>query len=228
MQARAIVDAMLDLDPPQTGRQLFTEDFDASPPPPEPEVIEPTFSAAEIDAARRDGYEAGHAAALAETAVADRAAIRDSVAEIRTQMENARESATHVAVHCAESVAHVLFDSLRVALPALTAKYGEAELAAVIRVLAPALAQEPAITVRVHPAHSAALGREFERLDGELAKRCHVVGVATMAQGDVQVTWRNGSATREIATLWQDVAEALGATGLIKECPDIKEEMHVA
>jgi flagellar assembly protein FliH len=229
MERYAIADAMLDLDVPPTGERLFGEDFDsAPPPPPEPEVIEPTFSAAELEAARDEGFESGRAAALAEAAAADHAAIREAVARIAEHLHDARDAAADVATRCAEAVARVLLDSLSVALPALCARHGDAELAAVMATLLPALAQEPAITVRVHPHHAAALGHEIERLDPDVAARCRVVGAAAMAPGDLQVAWRNGNATREVSKLWDQVAEALGATGLLDAEAAVQEEASIA
>ncbi|HEY1935936.1 MAG TPA: hypothetical protein VGG99_28350 [Acetobacteraceae bacterium] len=227
-ERHAIVDAMLDLDLPATGEHVFGEDFDAAPPPPEPEVIEPTFSAAEVEAARTEAFESGRAAALAEAAAADHATIRELVTRIAEHLRDARDAASDVATRCAEAVARVLLDSLSVALPALCARHGDAELAAVMATLLPALAQEPAITVRVHPHHAAALGHEIERLDPDVATRCRVIGAAAMSPGDLQVAWRNGNATREVAKLWEQVAEALGATGLLDAEAAVQEEANIA
>lgn len=227
IERQAIVDAMLDLDLPPAGEHMFGEDFDTPPPPPEPEIIEPTFSAAELDAARSEAFESGRAAALAEAAAADHAAIRDSIARIADHLRDAREAAAVTATHCAEAVTRILLDSLRVVLPALCANHGDAELAAVMATLLPALAQEPAITVRVHPHHATALGREIERLDPDVASHCRIVGAAAMPRGDVHVAWRNGSAARDVAKLWDQVAEALGATGLLDAEAEIKEEPEI-
>ena len=227
----AIGDALLDLDIPASGRSLFAEDFDLAPAtdmPPEPEVIEPTFSAAELEAARNHARHAGHAAAVAELAAADHAVIRRTVTEIAAQLANAREAAADVATRSAEAIAALLLDSLALALPALCAGYGDAELAAVIGAVLPALTQEPAITVRLHPRHEAMVTREVERLDPDLAGRTRIVPLATMAPGDVRVVWRNGSATRDTAALWARVSEALGVVGLLQPQTALAKETELA
>lgn len=224
-----IADALLDLDAPAAGEQVFVEDFDSPPPlPPEPEVIEPTFSAAELDAARNAGFHAGRAAALAEAAAADHAAIRQSVETIAGRLASARDAGSQIATQSAEAMARLLLDSFALALPALCANHGDAELSAAIAALLPALAQEPAITVRVHPRHAAALSREIERLDPDAAARCRIIGSAAMAPGDLRVAWRNGGATRDVAAVWAQVMQVLGATGLSGPAVTTAQEVEVA
>ena len=213
-----IADTILDFDVPPTGGRLFAEDFDLPPvpdAPPEPEVIEPTFSATELEVVRTETWQAARADTLSEAAAADHAVIRQTVAAISAQLVTAREAANQVATQSAEAIARLLLDGLALALPALCARYGDGEVAAVIGAVLPALAQEPAITVRVNPLHALAVKRDIERLDPDLASRTRIAPVEDMAPGDVRVVWRNGSATRDTAALWDQVAEALGTVGLL-------------
>lgn len=188
---------------------LFGEDFDLAAAVPDPEVIEPTFSIGELTEAReaawRDGHTAGLEAAAAETA----ASIRETIELMAAQLIEERDAAAQRAERQAETIAHLLLDSLSAAFPQLCADHGAAEVRAIIRIVLPALTQEPAITIRAHPQTGAAVAEEIARADRELAARVRMIECDAMTPGDVRVTWHNGAAMRDAAALWSDVAEAV-------------------
>ena len=64
---------------------LFAEDFDLPEVAPEPEVIEPVFSAGELTAAREAAWRDGHDAGLQDAATSDAAATRQAIAAIAEQ-----------------------------------------------------------------------------------------------------------------------------------------------
>jgi flagellar biosynthesis/type III secretory pathway protein FliH len=220
------LEAILDFDLVVPGATLFAEDFDhplQPEPAPEPEVIEPSFNLAELEGAKSAAWQAGYDAAIEAATAADEAVARAAIAAIAAQLDAARDAASLLVEPCAEAIARLLLDSLRIALPALCAQHGEAELRAVIRVVLPALVQEPAITARVHPRLAATVAAELEHLDPELAPRIRIVTDATMRPGDARIHWRNGSATRDTAALWNQVAEALAPAGLLPAPTELRE-----
>ena len=213
----------------QSGKVLFAEDFDLPPEsdsPPEPEAIEPTFSAAELEAARAEAWKAGSDAATAAAAAADHAAMRDTVAAVARQLAAAHAELLDLAEQSATAVARLLLGSLGVVLPELAARYGEAELQAIIRIVLPGLFKEPAVTLRINPSHSATLTREIERLDPDLAERMQIVPTDSIPAGDARIAWRNGGATRDAAGLWEQVTEALALSGLSPAIAEPKEIEH--
>jgi flagellar biosynthesis/type III secretory pathway protein FliH len=117
----------------------------------------------------------------------------------------------------AASIARLLIDSLDATFPALCARYGEAEVRSLVRIIVPALTQEPCITVRAHPRTAEAVAEEIARLDPELSTRVQTVACDAMAPGDVRVIWRNGVATRDATALWEQV---VGVLAPIKEMTD--------
>jgi flagellar assembly protein FliH len=200
----------------KSGR-LFAEDFDLPrrAANPEPEVVNPTYSAAELAEARAEAWAAGHAAGTTE---ANRtiAAMTGSLLEaIAAALHDAKEAANAVAGRSVEAIARLLLDSLDKLFPALCERHGEAELCALVRSILPALAQEPAITVRLNPMHTPALMRELGRLDPDLVERVRLLPVEAIATGDVRVSWRDGSASRDNAALWQQVRAVLEPAGLL-------------
>lgn len=223
------MDAMPNFDRRPSGKVLFAEDFDqplSRGAAPEPEVIEPTFSAAELEAARAEAWQAGSDEAAVKAAAADHAAIRQAVAAIAAQLAAAHDACLEIAEQSAAMIARLLLHSLGAVLPQLAARYGEAELLAIIRIVTPGLFKEPAITVRAHPRHCAALIREIESLDPDLAARMQVIPTDAMPPGDLRVSWRNGGAIRDTAALWAQVSETLGLAGLAPEPFETRELEH--
>jgi flagellar biosynthesis/type III secretory pathway protein FliH len=223
------MDALLDLGRRPSGKVLFAEDFDLSPAhenPPEPEVIEPTFSAAELEAARAEAWQAGSDAASAAAAAADHAVIRQTIAAIAERLVAAHDELLELAEQSAATVARLLLGSLGVVLPELTARHGEAELQAIIRIVLPGLFKEPSVTLRINPQHCTTVAREIERLDPDLAARLQIVPTESMPAGDARIAWRNGGATRDAAALWEQVAATLALSGLSPSIAEPREIEH--
>jgi flagellar biosynthesis/type III secretory pathway protein FliH len=202
---------------------LFAEDFDKPQAAAEPAATEPVFSASDLDAAREAARLEGRAAGLQEAAASDVAATRKAVAAIAEQFAAEREVTAARAEMSAEAIARLLLDSLAATFPKLCARHGDAEVGAVVRVVLPALTQEPAITVRVHSRTAATVAREIALLDPDLAEHVQTVECDAMPPGDVRIAWRNGAAARDAAALWQQVAVVLLPAGLLRADATIKE-----
>ncbi len=202
---------------------LFAEDFDLPETAPAPKVIEPVFSAGELAAARESAWQEGREAGLSEAAAADAASTKEVMAQIAAQLRAESEAALIQAERQAESIARLLLGSLAATFPALSARHGDAEARAIVHSVLPALAQEPLITIRVHPDTAAVISREIGQLDPELRARIETVTAEAMQPGDVRITWRNGSAVRNVDALWQQVAEVLAPAGLLRADARVKE-----
>ena len=200
---------------PKVGK-LFAEDFDVPEAAPDPEVIEPVYSARELTAARDAAWRDGHEAGLQDAATSDNAATRQAIAAFAEQFTTECEAATARAEQSAEAIARLLLDSLAAIFPTLCVRYGDAEVRAIVRAVLPALTQEPTITVRTHPHTARALEQEIARLAPDLAAHVQAVDCDAMSPGDVRIAWHNGTATRDAAALWQQVAAVLAPAGLLR------------
>jgi len=201
---------------------LFAEDFDMSPAAHEPEIAEPVFSDADMSAAREAAWHEGHAAGLRQAADSQSAAISQAVSAIAEQLTANRDVALAMAEESAGAIARLLMESLATMFPVLSARHGDAEIRAVVHAVLPALMQEPAITVRVNPC--AAVGVEQEiALHPGLAARIRIDDCNKIAPGDVRIVWSNGSAARDTAALWRDVAAVLAPAGLLGADTALKE-----
>jgi flagellar biosynthesis/type III secretory pathway protein FliH len=205
------------------GVLLFDEDFDLPPPPPEPEVIEPLFTAAELLAARDEAARDSRDSALAEAEASMRAAVSRGLTDIAAQLTAARTEAASIAEQSAAAIARLLFDCFATAFPALSARHGAGELAAVLREILPALHREPKITIRINPHLIPAMTEEIHALDADLATRVRLIPTDAVAAGDARVVWENGAATRSADSLWQQIEGILAPAGLLNAKQTVKE-----
>lgn len=210
------------VDSPRLGA-LFAEDFDRPETAPQPEAVDPVFSANELAAEREVAWHAGHEAGLRDAVASDAAAARQALGAFAEQFAAACAAAAARAEESAEAIARLLLDGLAAAFPALCARYGDAEVRAIVRKVLPALTQEPTITVRAHPRTAKAAAQEIARLDPDLAARVQPVECDEMPPGDVRIAWRNGTAMRDAAALWQQVAAILAPAGLLRADAAIME-----
>jgi flagellar assembly protein FliH len=205
---------------------LFAEDFDLPEAAPEVAVIEPVFSAGEMAAAREAAWHDGHTAGLQEAMAGDATATRLAITAIAERFAAECADARASAERSAEAIARLLLDSLSAVFPTLCSRYGDEEVRAIVRTVVPALIQEPSITVRAHPRTAAAVTQETARLNAELAGRMQMIESDAMPPGDVRIAWRSGSATRDAAALWQEVAAVLAPAGLLRADTAIRETIN--
>jgi flagellar biosynthesis/type III secretory pathway protein FliH len=206
------------------GVLLFDEDFDVPATAPEPEVILPVFSAAELMAAREEAAQASRDIALAEADTTERAMAGRTLTRIATQIAESRLEAVSIAEQSAEAIARLLLDCFATAFPALSARHGSAELAAVLREILPALHREPQITVRISPHMIAAMTDEIRSLDADLLARVRLIPTDAVAPGDARITWENGAATRDASALWGQIENILAPAGLLNVKQTVKEK----
>jgi flagellar assembly protein FliH len=199
---------------------LFAEDFDALPgvtvlDDADESEPSPVFTEAELAAARADAYAEGHRNGLAQAA-ADRAEVtRQMLGTIAERLDGAGAEAARVAEDSADAVARLLLGTLATMLPALCARHGAAEGAALTRAVLPALAREPRVTIRVSPHVVRVVEQELDRLDPELHARVSLAPADAVAPGDVRIAWQDGAAIRDAAALWRKVAETLAPLDLL-------------
>jgi flagellar biosynthesis/type III secretory pathway protein FliH len=208
------------------GVLLFDEDFDLPPPPEptlEPEVIEPLFTLAELKAEREEAVREGREAALKEFSASSVVTSGHALASIAEQMAAVRIEMASSAEQSAEAITRLLLDCFATAFPALSARHGASEAAAVLHEILPALHRETKITVRVNPHIAAAMTKEIQTLDADLAAHVRLVPTDAVAVGDARVTWKNGAASRDTASLWRQIENILAQAGLLNTELTVKE-----
>ncbi len=210
--------------PVPPGRSLFDDDFDLPPAaetPEEPEVIEPTFTLAELAAEREAAYRAGEAAARAVADASQSAADRTALAAIAASLDAASGEASEMAGDSADAIARLLLDTLAALFPALCARFGSAEAQALTGAILPALRQEPRATIRLPPALIQPVTETITRADPDLLPRVDFQPDPNLSAGDIRILWRNGEAGRDAGALWAEIGDILGMTGW--PCPPIPQ-----
>ena len=213
--------------PGGSGVLLFDEDFDLPPRSLEPEVIQPVFSAAELIAAREEAARDSRDCTLLEADRSTHAAVGRTLAEIAAQLAAARDEATSIAEQSAEAIARLLLDCFATAFPALSARYGAGELAAMLREILPALHREPKITIRISPHLVPGMTEAMQSLDADLAAPVRLIAADAVARGDARISWEHGTATRDAASLWKQIESILAPAGLLTVKPTAKEHEFV-
>ena len=198
---------------------LYAEDFDEDGSEPQPvapapdlEIIEPVFTAADLEAARAEGRLAGRTEA--EHGLAG--ARNQMLATVSAGLSEARAGALAVAEAAAEGVAQCMLSALAGCLPDLCVRHGTAELRALVRALLPALSQEPRISVRVHPRMLPMMQEEIAALDADLAACVQLVPTDAMPPGDARINWTDGSAVRDTAHARAAFEDGLALLGLLQ------------
>jgi flagellar assembly protein FliH len=188
--------------------------IDAEPllPPPPPE---PVFSAAELEAARQEAFERGHAEGHATATQEAGEAAERRLSEASERLVAAlgeAGAAQRLALDAIErQAAELALELLRKLFPALAARGGIDELAALIsEVLALALDQ-PRLTIRCAEAMRDALEAIARRAahaagyEGRLA----VIADDRLGTTDCRVEWAEGGVERDTRQLMQTVETAL-------------------
>jgi len=196
---------------------LYVDDFDAPPPPrdpeaapaPRPEAVEPVLSANDVANAHAAGRAEGLKAALedarllqAQVQAAATQALADALAAGRTSLER-------VAAGQADAAARAVLAILRAAVPETMARHARTELRAVIDALLPGLRCEPDLRVRTHPGLADQVRETLIRL---LAGEGGVLAVSAdplLAPGDIQISWAEGSARRDCGEIYAALCDAL-------------------
>jgi flagellar biosynthesis/type III secretory pathway protein FliH len=207
---------------------LYAEDFDSPTQDQSDEAAEsldpePTFSAADLEAARAAGHEAGVSAAKidAEALRADlHVAALQSLADA---MAATRKEAADIAEQRAQALSAAVMAVLSAALPHVTETHAKAELTAVLEALLPGLRTEPVLRVRVHPDLEECVRQVWQTLSqDEPAGELQLTADATMARGDIRLSWADGRAMRNTADIWEAIRAALAPLNM----PPLEELVH--
>ena len=196
---------------------LYAEDFDApepaSPPraaqpmpvPAEPVVIEPTFSLTDLQRATERARQEERMAAR-QQAEQDAAVLRtQALVQLADAVAQSRSDAARIAAEAADATAQTLLATVAALLPVLSATHGQAEAAALLRLLLPAMANEPRLTVRAHPELVTSLRQETRTLLEAGNTVVEWIDSETMVPGDIAVRWQDGSMIRDTNALCAQV-----------------------
>ena len=203
---------------------IYAEDFDdppALPEPapepsdPEPEASQPSFTLAELEAARGAARKEGAAAERARLAAEDAANRSRALDALATAVADAADAARIAAEETAEGLAQAVLSLVAAGLPSLCAHHGEREVRALLQRILPTLDAEPRITVRLNPQLLNAVRADLDELDPEIVAAVQLVPADAVPPGDVRISWADGTCQRSAAAVCAAIREALAPLGLL-------------
>jgi len=176
------------------------------PPPPEP-----TFSEADLTAARAQGFEEGHAAGLNEAgagieqrASAAMDAIAGKLADLGTKQDETNGRAMKDLIALNRRILEML-------IPAYMERHGADEIDALVAECLTRVLDPGEIVVEV-PSDA------VEALEPRLRETATTAGfsgsleirtAADLTAGDVRLFWQNGGAARQTDEIWAEISEAV-------------------
>jgi len=181
--------------------------------PEEPEIVIPTFSEEEVNAARDEGFAQGRDQGIREASEATERLISETTQAIDVQLaqlfDQQRDANTKIfqeAINTGVAVAKKCF-------PHLNAKSGISEIEHIIGEILGQILEEPRVVINIHADLKTPLGERMQTItenahyDGRIVIRED----AKIAPGDCHIEWSNGGAERNMSELWQQIDQIVAS-----------------
>jgi flagellar assembly protein FliH len=185
----------------------------APPPTPEEPKIKLEFSKAQLEAAREEGYIAGHSAALEEASTAREHYVADAlnlIAQGLVKLDSQQKTAN---VDLEKLAMRLVYGVTRRLLPAFAEQYAVDNVEGFIRAILPVALGEPKLLIRAHAMIAADLEARLKDVFARAGFQgtYSVVADYELQPGDCRVEWEGGGADREEARIWRNVREVIAA-----------------
>jgi flagellar biosynthesis/type III secretory pathway protein FliH len=186
-----------------------------------PEAFEPSFTAEDLEVARREGFAEGQADGHAVAGNSRAAAEAAALANIATALAESRDVAAAVADQAAGALAKTLVAALGAVMPDLIRRSALSEAAAMLAHILPGLAREPDIRIEVPADIADGIAAALVPLASEHRGKIDVAGADHLPVAEARVRWAAGEARRQPAQIWEAVMEMLRPAlgdGEFKDC----------
>lgn len=168
-----------------------------------------SFSPAEMEQAKQEGFEAGLQAGLVAAAASREAAQAATLDILAGLLVDARAASAAAADQAGAVLAQVLVSAMGAIMPDLVRRSALGEAGAMLTQVLPGLSREPDVRVEVRPELADGVAALVGRLAPELSDRVTVQGLDRLAAGEVLVRWSAGHARRQPGAIWQAVMDRL-------------------
>ncbi len=173
------------------------------PPPPPP----PMYTAAQLEAAREEGYIAGHTAALDEASQASERMTALALQEVAHRLDGLQARHDVALDAISRDGARMILAVCRKVLPASAEQGAQEEVIHLVAELLPDVLDAPRLTVRVNPTLADTLrdrlGETVENsgYEGKLI----VQGDDRVPPSDCRVDWGEGGVDRDVRRTWEEI-----------------------
>lgn len=179
------------------------EEEPEEPPPPPP----PVFSEEELERTRREAHQQGRREASIEAEASREKKIADLLQAISREFSTlfAAEDLRN-AQYEAESV-RLALAAIEKLLPAMTQKYGLAEIQRTISEVLENQREQAVIKLEVNPDYVESIHDYVQRLmkQGNMPGLCQVSGNQALGVGDCRLSWEQGGAIRDSQAIAEDI-----------------------
>jgi flagellar assembly protein FliH len=204
------------------------------PPPPPPPPAEEMFTKSQLEAAREEGFVAGHTAALEEAETARSHYVADAlnlIAQGLTMLDGEQKQANK---EIGESAIRLLFAIAKKTIPETAHQYAKENITDFVRQTLPLVLGEPKLLIRAH----AMIVDDLRPALDEVFRRAGFQGTHVLVAdyelqpGDARMEWSGGGAERSETRIWSNIqrmmAEAVGEFDDVAAAKAIEEEQAQA
>lgn len=181
----------------------------------EPEVVVPTFSEEQVEAARKEGFEQGKTDALKEASTTIENQIVDSTKAIGAQLNQLISSQSQVNNDIFRDAIKISRAITQKSFPSINAEHGILEIEQLIRHILNQILEEPRVKIQVHPTLTEHLSERLNEISAEthFEGRVHIIADEAIEQGDCRIDWSNGGAERNLDNVMLEI-DAIISTNL--------------
>lgn len=172
---------------------------------------EPSFSEAEVMAARSEAQQIGYEAGVAQTRREIEHAAATALQSIAGSLPNIAQRQTQAMLQVEEEgarMAHIIAAKLA---PALIGQAPEVEIKALLEDCLSTMLEEPRLVIRLPEALMDDLPDALEQVASQagFAGKLVIIGEPTLTGGDCRIEWANGGAERDLKSVMAKVDAAI-------------------
>lgn len=168
-----------------------------------------SFSPAELEQAKQEGFDAGLQAGLHAAAASRETAQAATLETLAGLLVDARAASAAASDQAGAVLAQALVSAMGAIMPDLVRRSALGEAGAMLTQVLPGLSREPDVRVEVRPDLADGVAALVARLAPDLSDRVTVQGLDRLAAGEVLVRWSAGHARRQPGAIWQAVMDRL-------------------
>ena len=190
---------------------MFDHSFDDGARAPVRDRRPVTLSPDQLDALKKEIYEAGYAAGKKAGADDQSQRLNATLSHVGTQLARLIKNAEAARYEQEERVRTAVLAVARKVLPDFSRRHGLQEIQAVVAGIVGEMTGEPRFVVRVHES-------QFEPIDTALKEiaekhgyggKAVLVADASIPQDDCRIEWADGGIERNLEVLWQSIGRTL-------------------
>jgi len=198
---------------PEEPQDIPTPETQEPEQPEEPEIVVPTFSEEDVEAARQEGFAAGREEGIREaTGTFEKQAVdtferlEQLLPDLFNSLREIRESSTQIGISVAAAMARKL-------LPDMASRNALGEFERMIGEVLERISEEPRLTIRVNAEMAEEIKGKVERMLADKGFNGNAVVTVddAMPTGDCRLEWANGGAIRDHASLWKEIDDIIAA-----------------